>query len=118
MAGIVFLRTERLEVVREFYLDRVGMSVWLEQPGIAILKHGNMLVGFHEQPEADRCGLLTFFYRTKAEVDGMHERLQDVATGRPQVNDEYRIYHFFGRDPEGRKVEFQSFLHEVAHQEW
>jgi hypothetical protein len=27
------------------------------------------------------------------------------------VNDRYRIYHFFATDPEGRKLEFQAFLH-------
>ena len=49
MAGIVFLRTREFERVVAFYRERVGMTVWLEQPGIAILRHGNLLLGFNPQ---------------------------------------------------------------------
>jgi catechol 2,3-dioxygenase-like lactoylglutathione lyase family enzyme len=113
MAGIIFLRTARFEEVRAFYTETIGMSVWLEQPDVAILRHGNMLIGFHRQPEADLDGLITFFYETRDEVDQMHARLRGVAAGAPKENPKYQIYHFFARDPEGRKIEFQQFLHEV-----
>jgi catechol 2,3-dioxygenase-like lactoylglutathione lyase family enzyme len=111
MAGIVFLRTAAFDRVRAFYTEEVGMTVWLEQPDIAILRHGNLLIGFHQQPEADLDGLITFFYKTAAEVDEMYARLRDVATSEPKENPTYRIYHFYGRDPEGRKIEFQQFLY-------
>jgi len=111
MAGIVFLRTERFDQVRDFYVRRVGMVVWLEQPDIAILRHGNLLVGFHRQLVSDRDGLLTFFYASREDVDEMYAQLRDIATSVPQVNPKYRIYHFFGTDPDGRKIEFQHFLH-------
>jgi catechol 2,3-dioxygenase-like lactoylglutathione lyase family enzyme len=113
MAGIVFLRTAAFEKVRAFYTEQVGMAVWLEQPNIAILRHGNMLIGFHRQPTPDLDGLITFFYDTRAEVDEMYARLRDVATGAPKENPRYGIYHFFATDPEGRKIEFQQFLHPV-----
>ncbi len=113
MAGIVFLRTAAFDKVREFYLTKVGMAVWLEQPDVSILRHGNLLVGFHRQPTHDLDGLLTFFYDTRAEVDEMYARLRDVATSEPKENPKYRIYHFFAADPEGRKIEFQQFLHPV-----
>jgi len=113
MAGIVFLRTAAFEKVRAFYTEEIGMTVWLEQPGIAILRHGNLLIGFHHQPQADLDGLITFFYETRSEVDRMYVRLRDVATSEPKENPKYGIYHFFGVDPEGRKIEFQQFLHEV-----
>lgn len=113
MSGIVFLKTRQLETIREFYLGRVGMNIWLEQPGIAILRHGNMLIGFHQQPEADMDGLLTFFEPDRAFVDRMYEEFKDVALAVPRENPEYRIYHFFARDLEGRKLEFQVFLHPV-----
>lgn len=99
--------------MRTFYTERVGMAVWLEQPGIAILRHGNLLIGFHCQPEADLDGLITFFYETRDEVDEMHARLHGIATGEPKENPKYGIYHFFALDPEGRKIEFQQFLHPV-----
>ncbi len=113
MAGIVFLKTKRLEEVRRFYVERVGMRVWLEQPGIAILQHGNLLVGFHQQDRPDLQGLLTFFYPGREQVDEVYARLEDTASSVPKVNERYRIYHFFGTDPEGRKTEFQAFLHPV-----
>jgi catechol 2,3-dioxygenase-like lactoylglutathione lyase family enzyme len=113
MAGIVFLRTAAFEKVRAFYTEQVGMAVWLEQPGIAILRHGNMLIGLHRQPEADLDGLITFFYETRDEVDEMHARLQGIAPGEPKENPKYQIYHFYALDPEGRKIEFQQFLHPV-----
>jgi hypothetical protein len=99
--------------VRAFYTETIGMSVWLEQPDVSILRHGNLLIGFHRQPQADLDGLITFFYETAAEVDEMYARLRDLATGEPKENPKYGIYHFFGVDPEGRKIEFQQFLHPV-----
>jgi len=170
MAGIVFLKTKQLEQVRRFYEDRVGMTVWLEQPGIAILKHGNLLIGFHQQTESGagdeqttetqrtrnrttgsgtdegkrqcvtateksgvgtpnappRClgdstsgfsdldGLITFFEQERGFVDRMYEEFREEASGPPKENPQYRIYHFFAQDPEGRKLEFQTFLHQTA----
>jgi catechol 2,3-dioxygenase-like lactoylglutathione lyase family enzyme len=113
MAGVVFLRTREFERVVAFYRGRVGMTVWLEQPGIAILRHGNLLLGFCRGETADTQGVFTFFYGTQAEVDAMHVRLADVALGPPRENAKYRIYHFYARDPEGRSIEFQQFLHPV-----
>ncbi|UCG43135.1 MAG: nitroreductase family protein [candidate division WOR-3 bacterium] len=113
MAGILFLRTKEFETARRFYQDTVGMKVWLEQPDIAILQHGNMLVGLHRRPEPDLEGLLTFFERGREFVDRMYDRLKDVADAAPRENPKYRIYHFFAKDPEGRRLEFQSFLDPV-----
>ncbi len=94
------------------------MEVWLTQADCIILKHGNLLLGFCEKPdiaegEIENCGLITFFYDTWEEVYDMHGRLADVAEGEPKVNQKYKIYHFFARDPEGRHVEFQQFQEPV-----
>ncbi len=111
MAGIVFLRTAQFDRVLDFYRTQVEMTLWLEQPDITILRHDNLLVGFHRQPVADVDALLTFFYDTREAVDAMYARLRDVAAAAPKENPSYRIYNFFAVDPEGRKVEFQKFLH-------
>jgi hypothetical protein len=111
--GIVFLGTAQFDAVKAFYVDRVGMTVWVEQPDITILRHGNLLVGFHRQPTPNLDALLTFFYDSRAEVDVMYAKLRDIATTEPKENSKYRIYNFFGVDPEGRKVEFQHFLHPI-----
>jgi catechol 2,3-dioxygenase-like lactoylglutathione lyase family enzyme len=113
MAGIVFIRTADLQRLRSFYVDRVGMAPWLEQPGIAILSHENLLVGFHETGSVDRDSLITVWLRTRNEVDAMHAQFRDCALTAPAVNERFRIYNFFATDPDGRKIEFQAFLHET-----
>lgn len=113
MSGIVFLKCADLEKAKRFYTEIVGMEVWLEQPEISILKHGNLLVGFHQAGSADRELLLTFFYKTKKEVNEMYKKLKGVASFPPKVNEKYNIYHFFAKDPEGRNIEFQQFLHPI-----
>ena len=113
MGGIVFMRTNMLNEIKIFYIRTVGMTVWLEQPDIMILKFDNMLVGFHQTGEADLSSLITFVYETKEEVDEMYVKVRELATSEPKVNEKYRIYNFFAKDPEGRPIEFQQFLHQT-----
>ncbi|MBA3046356.1 MAG: VOC family protein [Candidatus Thermoplasmatota archaeon] len=114
MSGLIFLKCKDLPKVRAFYLNTVEMEVWLEQPRISILRHGNFLIGFHDTGEIDDGCLLTFYYETNEEVDAMYQKLKDTASFAPKVNDKYNIYHFFAKDPEGRNIEFQRFLQPVS----
>ena len=111
--GIVFLQTRQPEIIREFYVKRVGCSVWLEQGGCFILQHGNLLLGFCDRDALDSTGVYTFFYTSRDDVDRMYERLKDISDGPPRDNARYRIYHFYSRDPEGRMIEFQYFNHPI-----
>jgi len=111
VSGIVFLSTTDLRGMVDFYTARVGASVWLDQGGCVILKHGNMLFGFCRGEEADTAGVITFFHGTREEVEAAHKALEQEAEHAPRENPEYRIYHFYARDPEGRRLEVQSFLH-------
>lgn len=113
MAGIIFLRTRDLPGIVRFYRERVGMKLWLDQGDCVILRHDNLLLGFCARPGPDLGGTITFFFPTRAEVDQAHERFRDTARAAPQENPKYRIYNFFARDPEGRSIEFQTFLHTV-----
>ncbi len=113
MSGILFFKTKHKENVKDFYQSQVGMEIWLEQKDCVILKHGNLLVGFCTREEIDTCGMLTFFYPTKEEVDSMYEKMKSCAEDKPKENKKYEIYHFFARDPENRIIEFQAFLHPV-----
>ncbi|MHA1616793.1 MAG: nitroreductase family protein [Candidatus Njordarchaeales archaeon] len=113
MAGIIFFRTKNLSEIKNFYLNKIGMSVWLEQKDCTILRHGNLLLGFCEREEADTSGIITFFYREKSLVDEMYKKLKEIAITEPKINEKYRIYHFFAKDPEGRTIEFQTFLHDT-----
>ncbi|MFO8109697.1 MAG: nitroreductase family protein [Thermoplasmata archaeon] len=111
MSGISFLKTEDLENIVSFYEKKIGMEEWLVQCGCTILKHGNMLLGFCQAPISDTEGTLTFFYPEKEYVDRMYERFKDTADKPPSINERYNIYNFFAMDPEGRTLEFQTFLH-------
>lgn len=112
--GLTFVKTrDRLGIV-EFYRSQIGMEIWLEQPDITILSFGNFLIGFHHKvhEEPDLAGMYTFVYPTIEAVDDMYETFKaTTADGPPRVNPTYRIYQFFASDPEGRKLEFQAFLH-------
>jgi hypothetical protein len=112
--GLTFLKTRDRPGIVGFYRSQIGMEVWLEQPDITILSFGNFLVGFHHKPDEDPdlAGMYTFVYPTKAAVDAMYGVFKaTTADGPPRVNTTYRIYQFFATDPEGRRLEFQAFLH-------
>ncbi|MHC5038577.1 MAG: nitroreductase family protein [Planctomycetota bacterium] len=114
MAGITFLRTRNREALREFYLSQIGMEIWLEQAECTLLKHGNLLLGFCSGEAVEKDGLITFFYPDRTGVDALYEKMKGRALGEPEVNEKYRIYHFFAEDPEERALEFQAFLHPLA----
>ena len=113
MAGIIFLRTRILDQIRSFYLEDIGMDLWLEQEDCIILRHDNLLLGFCQREEADLQGMITFYFDKNEEVDDYHERFEETADAPPRTNPKYNIYHFFCKDPEGRTLEFQRFLSEV-----
>ncbi|MFP4508930.1 MAG: VOC family protein [Spirochaetota bacterium] len=116
MAGIIFLKTSDRNAAVEFYRTAMGMTEWVEQPGISILQHENLLIGFIQTDgyqHQDDSSLVTFFYRQRSEVDSAYRRLERMAENRPQENARFRIYNFYARDPEGRRFEVQTFLHDV-----
>jgi hypothetical protein len=111
MSGILFCNTQDLDQIRMFYQAKIGMSLWLEQGDCLVLKHGNLMVGFCKGEGEPFGGIITFFYETKEEVDEVYHDLEPAADNSPRIKDELKIYHFFAKDPDGRKLEFQSFLH-------
>lgn len=113
MSGIVFFRTTQLMSIVDFYVNEIGMRIWLEQEDCTILSHGNLLLGFCQRDTADLEGMITFFYPDPSDVDEMYDLLGDIATDEPSTNEKYQIYQFFAEDPDGRVLEFQAFLHEI-----
>lgn len=111
MSGIVFFRTKMLDKLRAFYTEILDCRVWLEQPDCCILQHGNLLFGFCTRDEIDQNALITFFYEDRISVDEMYDVMIETADGRPRYSEEYKIYQFFAKDPEGRPLEFQFFDH-------
>jgi nitroreductase len=113
MSGLIFLSTNDLQSAIDFYTSRLSMDVWLDQGDCAVLQHGNLLLGFCERPGGTFEGIITLFYESREEVDTTYQDLKDLAEDSPKENESYRIYHFFARDPEGRRLEFQAFLHDL-----
>lgn len=111
MSGILFFGTQSLSIMHKFYTEKIGATLWLDQKNCIILKHGNLLLGFCQNDTCDTNGIITFFYPDKNGVDEAYTKLEEEAVTEPKKNEKYRIYHFFARDPEGRTVEFQCFLH-------
>ncbi len=109
MSGIVFFNTENIENLKNFYLDRIGCDLWMDQEDCIVFKHDNFLFGFCIRDSVDTQGMVSFFYSSKEEVDGMFEEFKEDADNPPELNKKYPVYHFFTNDPDGRTVEFQSF---------
>jgi hypothetical protein len=112
-SGIIFFTTENLDKMKDFYISEVGCELWLDQGRCLMFRYGNLILGFCEGEEADLCGMITFFYPEKKDVDLMYAKFKDQAQAPPKDNPKYNIYHFFTKDPEGRAVEFQCFLHPI-----
>jgi hypothetical protein len=113
MSGIVFFKTTRLDAIVDFYINDLGMRIWLEQEDCVILSQGNLLLGFCQRDLPDVEGMITLFYPEKSDVDDMYEALSSIATSEPVLNERYQVYQFFAEDPEGRALEFQAFLHRI-----
>jgi hypothetical protein len=109
MSGIVFYGTTHHDSVVEFYTGRVGVGIWRQQPDCTILAHGDFKFGFCSREHVDACGILTLLLNDQAAVDRQYEQLRDVAEDPPHNDDTYDIYRFFATDPEGRRVEIQTF---------
>lgn len=107
--GIIFFQTRILAELSEFYTEKIGCSLWLDQGGCKVFQFENMLLGFCEREEEHCMGMISFTFSTREEVDQMHKKLKDVAMAEPVDNSLYRIYHFYAKDPEGRNIEFQYF---------
>lgn len=107
MNGMVLLQTKQLAPLSEFYTDRIGCTVWLEQPECKVFRHGNLLFGFCKRATAQKDVTLTFDCESKAAVDSIYTRLGDFATGKPKANSKLGRYCLLAHDPEGRSLELQ-----------
>lgn len=117
MSGIVFFRTEKESRVVEFYRDRFGADLWLDQDGCTVLSHGAFKFGFCGRETTDDCATVTFYYEDRERVDEMYDEVADCADGPPETNEQYDIYQFFAANPDGRTVEVQTFLHPLPGEE-
>lgn len=111
MAGIVFFRSEELDNLKEFYTNRIGANLWRDQGNCLIFDKNGFKFAFCKDEESETCGVITFLFETRDEVDKTYNQLKDIATSKPvSRKPEFDIYQFYGKDPEGRTLEFQCFL--------
>jgi hypothetical protein len=110
--GIVFFRTVQLAEITRFYTERIGCRLWMDQGDCKILSFGSFLFGFCQREEAESCGILTFVYSSREEVDRMYEEFRDSALDCPRDHTRYPIYNFFAHDPEERLIELQYFTNQ------
>ncbi len=109
MSGIVFFKTQSLDDMKTFYIEKIECTLWMDQDDCIILQHENFLIGFCQRDSVDTQGMITFYYDNKEKVDEMYEKFMSSADGPPRDNPKYPIYHFFCKDPENRTLEFQYF---------
>jgi len=115
MSGIVFMKTKNLEKISKFYKQKIGMKLWQDQGKCKIFEKGNLQLGFCQSNKIDNEGIITYYFENKKDVDKFYERISDdiEITKEPQENNDFNIYQFFAKDPEGRTLEFQAFLHKL-----
>ena len=112
MSGITFFKTDKLQELKEFYQKRIGATLWKDQGQCLIFEKQGFRIGFCSSDGApETCGILTFVYDSKKDVDRAYQSLKDIAKDEPvSRRPDFDIYQFFAEDPEGRTLEFQCFL--------
>ncbi len=113
---ITFLYTEDLAKTAHFYEEVLALPLVLDQGGCRIYRvREGAYLGACEREDALRPTNGVIVTLVTPEVDAWYARLKEhdvpVEKG-PAVNEEYRIYHCFVRDPNGYLIEFQRFLDE------
>ncbi len=111
MSGIIFFKTKSLDIIHHFYHYTLMMEVWLEQPNCYIYKQGNLLLGFMQANVVENQGIITIFDQDKEVIEKAYEQYSGLVIQDLAINEKFNIYHFYIHDPEGRKIEFQTFLH-------
>ncbi|MGB1287497.1 MAG: VOC family protein [Aggregatilineales bacterium] len=114
---ITFLYTRNISICTDFYENILGFELSLDQGGCKIwhIAEQHSYVGMCERATAPEKPEGIIFTIVTPDVDGWYERLTSRGVKcehAPKITEEYGIYHFFVRDPNGYLLEFQRFLDE------
>lgn len=112
---ITFFYTRDLAASSHFYEDVLGLPLALDQGRCRIYRVAGQqaYLGVCEREDAPQEPQRVICTFVTPDVDGWYAHLQFRGVEPehpPRVNEEYRIYHFFVRDPGGYLVEFQRFM--------
>ena len=111
---IVFLGTYNLEGTSAFYLNKLNLSLYKDQ-GICKIFNATTesKIGFCSHMPVvidEKSPILTFVVD---DVDDFYEKLKIQGVyipEKPLMNEKFKIYHFFFRDPNGYLLEVQKFM--------
>ncbi len=114
-AAITFLLVADLERSHHFYGHLLGLPLALDQGSCRIYRvAGGGFLGTCRRPAGvSPEGIIVTL--VSPDVDEWHERLAAAGVPcekPPTLNEEYRVYHCFFRDPDGYLVEIQEFRDE------
>jgi catechol 2,3-dioxygenase-like lactoylglutathione lyase family enzyme len=117
---ITFLYTENIQETAPFYEEFLGLQLVLDQGGCRIYQVvvGSAYIGICQRT-ARRIYDGVMFTIVTQNVDAWYERITSqgvVCEHAPRINEEYGIYHFFVKDPNGYLIEVQRFLDESWNQ--
>lgn len=111
---VAFFHADDLKATHDFYHDVLGLPLYKDQGDCMIyqVKEGSYLEFCTHFPSADPDGSIVTLLTD--DVDEAYELLRShpsvTVESAPRVNEKFKIYHFFARDPDGYKVEVQKFL--------
>ncbi len=110
---ITFFNVQDLEITKQFYEDLLGFDLILDQGSCRIIRTvGNGLLGYCSGSNRIIGGDGVLITLVTPRVDEWYEYLVSrgvTITNPPQYNPDYKIYHFFFRDPDGYQLEIQEF---------
>ncbi|GIV09460.1 MAG: hypothetical protein KatS3mg019_1551 [Fimbriimonadales bacterium] len=110
---ITFLPAPNWEATRSFYEQVLGLRIALEQADCVIYQvAGAGYLGFCQRAETPQPAERVILTLVSQEVDAWYAHLQTHGveiTQPPSLNEQYKIYHLFARDPNGYMIEIQRF---------
>ena len=111
ICGIIFFQTKKIDELTEFYMNKVGCKLWLDQGGCKIFQFENMLFGFCQRENVDDQGMITFYYPSHEEVNQMYRQLKDIANA-PQLRSKKELIRKF---MENMRNDFTFFFVNIEH---
>jgi catechol 2,3-dioxygenase-like lactoylglutathione lyase family enzyme len=113
---IVFIKVDDLNSSREFYEEILGFPLVLDQGKCRIVqtkKGGGGYFGYCDSGGNSKDSGGVIFTFVTPNVDDWYRYLETKNVellGKPKINQEFGIYHFYFKDPDGHLLEIQKFL--------
>ncbi len=115
---VTWIYSEDLKGTSRFYTDTLGLTQVFDQGLCRLLRLTQtsflglcqVRPGRHVEP---RGVVITMVSTDQAGVDAWHDQLATAgypADGVPERHEDFNVYCFFARDPNGYLLEFQTFL--------